>query len=102
MRVKLHAFITHDVFAMPSPLDAVIELIKKEPHSAPALTLYALISTLEFEKTGFLFKLDKLKDLNDEHRQIAYQLMELMVAGNNSGDAWDAAKQQMDELVRAG
>jgi len=87
---------------MASPLDAVIDLLKQAPHSAPALTLYALISTLEFEKTGYLFKLDKLKDLDEAQRQTAYQLMELMIAGENGGEAWVIAKQQMDELVRAG
>ena len=61
------------------PLDAVIEIIEQGPHSAPALTLYALISTLEFKSQGYLFKLDKLKDLNAEQRQIAYALMEMMV-----------------------
>ena len=37
--------------------------IAREPHSAAALTLYALASTLEFERAGYLFKLVKLRSV---------------------------------------
>ena len=84
------------------PLDAVIEIIEQGPHSAPALTLYALISTLEFKSQGYLFKLDKLKDLNAEQRQIAYALMEMMVDEQIGNEQWQAAKAKMDTLVRGG
>ena len=83
-------------------LDTIVSLIEADPHSAPALTLYALVSTLEFEKAGYLFKLDKLKDLDEPGRQLAYQLMEMMVAGEVGGSAWGRAKARMDELVRGG
>jgi hypothetical protein len=87
---------------MTEVLDEVIEEIAAEPHSAAALTLYALVSTLEFEQAGYLFKLAKLRDLSGQQRQIAYRLIELMVNGNNSGPVWERSKQQMDALVRAG
>jgi hypothetical protein len=77
-------------------------VIAAAPHSAAALTLYALVNTLEYEQAGCLFKLNKLRDLDEPHRQLAYRLMELMVAGGNSGDAWRQAKARIDELVRAG
>lgn len=82
------------------PLDRTLEIIRDAPHSASALTLYALISTLEFEPAGCLFKLTKLRDLDDETRQLAYQLMALMVDGGNQGEHWQAVKQAMDEAVR--
>jgi len=82
-------------------LDKVVGLIEADPHSAPALTLYALVSTLEFEKAGYLFKLDKLKDLDEGQRQLAYALMEIMVAGQTGTPSWVAAKSRMDELVRS-
>lgn len=87
---------------MSDLLEAVIDEIAAAPHSAAALTLYALVSTLEFEKAGYLFKLVKLRDLSAEQRALAYRLMDLMVAGANQGEAWLAAKQRMDALVRAG
>lgn len=87
---------------MTEVLDEVIEQIAAEPHSAAALTLYALVSTLEFEQAGCLFKLVKLRDLSAQQRQIAYRLIELMADGNNAGPAWDRSKQAMDDLVRAG
>jgi hypothetical protein len=80
----------------------IIKVIEAGPHSAAGLTLYALVNTLEHEHAGCLFKLDKLRDLGEAERQLAYRLMELMVAGGNSGDAWQQAKTRMDELVRAG
>jgi hypothetical protein len=85
-----------------SPLSQVTALIEDAPHSAAALTLYALVSTLEFEKAGCLFKLDKLKDLDAAQRQLAYRLMEMLVSGEIGGAGWQAAKSRMDALVRAG
>lgn len=85
-----------------STLEAVIELIQADPHSAPALTLYALVSTLEFAKAGYLFKLDKFQDLDAQQRQLGYQLIEHMVDGRVGDEHWAAAKARMDELVRAG
>ena len=83
-------------------LQDVIDLIARDPHAAPALTLYALVSTLEYPKAGYLFKLDKLKDLESEHRQLAYRLMDMMADDRIGDAAWQAAKARMDELVRQG
>lgn len=85
-----------------SPLDAVLGVIEAAPHSAAALTLYALVSTLEYAKAGYLFKLDKLKDLDSAQRRLAYEVIELMVAGRVGDAAWQRAKARMDELIRAG
>lgn len=81
-------------------LSAVIEVIQKEPHSAAALILYALVNTLAYEKSGCLFKLDKLRDLDEAHRQLAYELVEIMVRHENQGDVFTGARQRMDEIVR--
>jgi hypothetical protein len=84
------------------PLQRLVEEIAVAPHSAAALTLYALVSTLEYERAGYLFKLVKLRDLSAEQRAIAYAVMELMASGRNQGADWEAAKRRLDELVRAG
>lgn len=84
------------------PLEEVVRVVAAAPHSAPALTLYALVSTLEYESAGCLFKLTKLRDLESAHRRLAYELMELMAVGVNQGAEWEAAKSRMDELVRRG
>lgn len=84
------------------PMDEVVKLVAAAPHSAPALTLYALVSTLEYESSGCLFKLTKLRDLQPAHRLLAYDVMELMAAGANQGQEWDRAKARLDELVRGG
>ncbi len=83
-------------------LQQVTGLIESDPHSAPALTLYALANTLEFPRAGYLFKLDKLKDLDTGQRRLAYELIELMIDGRVGSDEWTRAKTQMDELVRQG
>lgn len=80
----------------------IIRVIEADAHSAAALTLYAMVNTMAYEQAGCLFKLNKLRDLDEANRQLAYRLMELMVAGGNSGEAWEQARTRMDELVRAG
>jgi hypothetical protein len=85
-----------------SVLDQVLQQIASSPHSAQSLTLYALVNTLEYEAAGCLFKLTKLRDLDAKGRQLAYSLMELMAEKGNQGDAWETAKNRMDELVRNG
>lgn len=84
------------------PLARTLGIIREAPHSAPALTLYALVSTLELEQAGCLFKLTKLRDLDPETRVLAYGLIELMVCGEHRESRWQSAKQAMDEVVRHG
>jgi hypothetical protein len=84
------------------PLNRVLELMAEAPNSAAALTLYALASTLEHERTGCLFRLVKLRDLEADQRLIAYGLMEASVGGEVETPAWREAKAQMDRLIRAG
>jgi len=83
-------------------LQQVVEIIETSPHSGPGLNLYALISTLRMEKSGYLYMLRKLRDLSPEHRQLAYGLMELMAENGTQGEAWDAALEAMDRAVRGG
>lgn len=85
---------------MSETLDRVVDEIAAAPQSAAALTLYALISTLEFEQAGCLFKLVKLRDLTKEQRQLAYRLIESMARSTNAGIEWDRAKRRMDDLIR--
>lgn len=87
---------------MSDTLGEVLGVISAAPRSAAALTLYALISTLEHEGAGCLFKLDKLRDLSEAHRRLAYGLMEMMAERRNGDAVWAAAKAQMDASVRQG
>lgn len=87
---------------MITDLDSLVAEIAAAPQSAAALTLYALVSTLELEQAGALYKLVKLRDLSAGQRQLAYHLMEMMAEGRNRGEAWQQAKARMDALVRAG
>ena len=81
-------------------LQAVIECIQKSPQSGSALILYALMNTINYEQAGCLFKLNKLRALSPQQRQLAYELIEVMVSGGNQGEAWRQATLQMDALVR--
>lgn len=76
-------------------------VIRAAPHSADALSLYALVSTLEFEQAGCLFKLDKLRDMTPAARLLAYRLMDLMVERQNGNQEWCAIKQEMDTIIRS-
>ena len=83
-------------------LQQVVALIQADPHGGSSLNLYALISTLKMEKGGHMYMLRKLRDLNPEHRRLAYGLMELMAENGNQGDAWERALEAMDAAVRRG
>lgn len=87
---------------MSQVLDDLVNEVAAAPDSAGALTLYALVSTLEYERAGYLFKLAKLRDLAPAQRALAYRLMDLMAEGGNAGPEWDAAKARLDALVRGG
>ncbi len=88
-----------------NPEDAlarVVEQVKANPHGGESLILYALVSTLRMEKSGYMYMLRKLRDLSPDNRQLAYGLMELMAGGGNQGPAWEAALQALDAAVKAG
>lgn len=82
-------------------LEKIVALIYEAPSSAAALTLYALAMTMNYEQAGCLFKLNKLRDLDTQQRQLAYELMEFMAERGNEGEAWDAALAEMNALIRA-
>jgi len=82
-------------------LQQALALVEQAPESAAALTLYALVNTLEYERAGCLFKLTKLRDLPAQHhRSIAYGLMELMAKQGVGDNDWQKAKARMDRAVR--
>ena len=83
-------------------LQQVLEVVRTQAHSAAGLGLYALVSTLKMENSGYMYMLRKLRELSPEHRRLAYGLMELMAQDGNRGEAWDAAVRAMDEAVRGG
>ena len=87
---------------MNEVLARIVAEIEAAPRSAAALTLYALVATLEFERAGYLFKLAKLRDLSAAQRQLAYQLIEAVIGGTDRGAEWQRAKTHLDGLVRAG
>jgi len=88
---------------MPEPvLQKVTDIIRADPHSGISLNLYALVSTLRMEKSGYLFMLRKLRELSAEQRVLAYELMELMATNGNQGEDWEAALAAMDEAIRRG
>ncbi len=81
-------------------IEQTIAAIEAAPESAAALTLYALVSTLEYDRAGRLFKLSKLGDLAPEQRQIAYALMERSVVEGIGDPAWTEAKARIDRAIR--
>lgn len=81
-------------------IEETIAAIEAAPESAAALTLYALVNTLEYDRAGRLFKLSKLGDLATEQRQIAYALMERSVVEGIGDPAWTEAKARIDRAIR--
>jgi hypothetical protein len=83
-------------------LQQLVELVRSDPHGGASLNLYALVSTLRMEKSGYLYMLRKLRDLNPEQRQMAYGLMELMAEHGNQGPVWEQALAEIDAAVKRG
>ena len=47
-----------------------------------------------------MYTLGKLKDLSAEHRQLAYQLIELMATNQTHDDHWNRTLASMDAIIR--
>ncbi len=85
---------------MTNTLTKVKNKIQTNPQSAESLILYALISSLRMEKSGFMFILRKLRDLSPANRQLAYELMELMATNGNQGVEWEAGLEAIDKAIK--
>ncbi len=82
------------------PLASVLALIESAPHSADALSLYALMSTLNLEQSGCLFRLLKFREMSEPARKLAYELLEMTARGENSGQAWEQALRSIERAMR--
>ena len=81
-------------------LQKVTELVEADPQSGQALLLFALMSTLNIEKTGHMYMLGKLKEFTPENRQYAYALMEMMASNQIHDDSWQQAMERIGSAVR--
>jgi hypothetical protein len=83
-------------------LEATVQRIEADPQGGQSLLLYALMSTLDAERSGCLFKLLKLREMDTPSRELAYGLMELLAQGGNTGPEWEAALSRANNAVRSG
>lgn len=83
-----------------SALEEVTALIEADPHGGQSLLLFALVSTLNVEKTGHMYMLGKLKEFTPDNRRLAYALMELMAQGRIHDASWKAAVERMEKAIR--
>lgn len=79
-----------------SILDTVGDLIETEPQSGQALLLFGLVSTLATAKTGHVYLLNKLVQMQPATRQLAYALMEYMAQGGTQSEAWQTACERIN------
>ena len=85
---------------MSTVLEEITQQISNDPRSGQSLLLFALMATLNVEKTGHMYMLGKLKEFTPENRQLAYGVIEMM-ANNEIGDqAWQQAYDQMETAIR--
>ena len=84
--------------------DSILEIITQEitndPRSGQSLLLFALVATLNVEKTGHMYMLGKLKEFTPENRQLAYEVIELMAVNECSRDVWQDAFSKMEAAIR--
>jgi len=82
-------------------LERVEKLIEAAPDRGVQLIFYGLVKMMTLDQRGCVFGLARLRDLDCEQRQLAYDLMELYVAGGNRTPEWAAVVHRLDELVGA-
>ena len=85
-----------------SILEDVVNVIEASPRSGQALLLFALAKTLDVPKTGHMYMLKKLQEMDAETRLLAYGLMELMAQQGNQGDDWNKAIARMEAAIQGG
>lgn len=83
-------------------LEEVVKVIEATPRSGQALLLFALAKTLDVPKTGHMYMLKKLREMDADTRQLAYGLMELMAQQGNHGDDWNKAIARMEAAIQTG
>jgi len=83
-----------------SVLEKITEQIESDPRSGQSLLLFALIATLNVEKTGHMYLLAKLKEFTPANRQLAYGVIEMMANNEIGDDAWQKAYTKMETAIR--
>ena len=83
-------------------LQELLDMIRADTHAAASLVLFALVKTLSAQQGQYLFLLNKLRDLDEPQRRLAYRLMEAMVAGANTTPEWHAQIAAMEDAIRRG
>lgn len=83
-----------------SVLEKITNVIMNDPRSGQSLLLFALVATLNVEKTGHMYMLGKLKEFTPENRQLAYEVIELMASNKSSRDVWQEAFNKMEIAIR--
>ncbi len=83
-----------------SILEKITQEITNDPRSGQSLLLFALVATLNVEKTGHMYMLGKLKEFTPENRQLAYEVIELMASNEINRDVWQEAFNNMEAAIR--
>lgn len=81
-------------------IEKITQQIVADPRSGQSLLLFALMATLNVEKTGHLYMLSKLKEFSADNRQLAYSVIELMANNEIGNDAWHKAYAEMEAAIR--
>lgn len=82
-----------------SAMERLVERVESAPERAAPLILYGLVKAMSLDARGCVFALSRLRELDAEHRQLAYALMELYVAGGNRQPRWAEAIARLDAAV---
>lgn len=83
-----------------SVLEQIVQQITADPRSGQSLLLFALVATLNVEKTGHMYMLGKLKEFTPENRQLAYAVIELMANNEAGNEVWQQAYVKMETAIR--
>jgi len=81
-------------------LEKIQLIVTHAPHSSQSLLFFGLAKTLDIKKGGHMYLLIKLKEMTAENRQLAYQLIDLVISESVSDDQWQAFIASIEKTIK--
>lgn len=81
-------------------IEKIQSIIAEAPHASQSLLFFGLAKTLDVKKGGYMYLLIKLKEMTPENRQLAYELIELVISESIPEQQWQAFIDTIEQTIR--
>lgn len=83
-----------------SALEKAVEMIGNDRVSGQSLLIYGLIMTINARQGGQLYLLSKLREMQPETRQLAYEIMDIYARGDSDQPQWGVLVEQANRAFQ--